>query len=130
MFNKHSLKSSCMCFICINPIQGLITLAFLLEKLSQPQFCKGLTRKTTFFERWPWFKLNNLGIALVMASEFYTIGEKLVGGTFLRSKLRRIWTSPSKLNLNIAKQISTISFWIPSIIYHYINLSLFASTIT
>ena len=85
--------------------QGLITLAFLLEKLSQPQFCKDLTRKKTFFERWSWFKLNNLGMALVMASEFYTsaakgvrlkvkkilglistfpedTGEKLVGETF------------------------------------------------
>ena len=32
--------------------QSLVTVAFLWEKLSQPQFYKDLTRKTAFFERW------------------------------------------------------------------------------
>ena len=44
--------------------QSLVTLAFLREKLSQPQFYKDLPRKTTFFERWSWFKFNNLGVEL------------------------------------------------------------------
>ena len=44
--------------------QSLVTVAFLWEKLSQPQFYKYLTRKTAFFERWSWFKFNNLGLAL------------------------------------------------------------------
>ena len=34
------------------------------EVISQPQFYKDLTRKTAFFEGWPWCKFNNLGLAL------------------------------------------------------------------
>ena len=83
--------------------QSLITVAFLWKKLSQPQFYKDLTRKTAFFERWSWFKFNNLGLALGTNLTFYTslakglklkvkkflgliptfaevTGEKLVGG--------------------------------------------------
>ena len=44
--------------------QRLITLAFLWEKLSSPQFYKDLTNKTPFFEGWSWFKFNNLDLAL------------------------------------------------------------------
>ena len=44
--------------------QSLVTLAFLCEKLSQPQFYKDLTRKKHFFEGWCWFKFSNLGQAL------------------------------------------------------------------
>ena len=44
--------------------QTLVTVAFLREKLSQPQLYKGLTRKTTFFEEWSWFRFNDLGLAL------------------------------------------------------------------
>ena len=51
--------------------QSLVTLAFLWEKLSQPQFYKDLTRKTAFFEGWSWFKFNNLGLALGTNSKFY-----------------------------------------------------------
>ena len=86
--------------------QILVTLAFLREKLSQPQFYKDLTRKTTFFEGWSWFKFNNLGLVLGANLKVYTsvakrlklkvrkfLGliptftvvteEKVVGGTFL-----------------------------------------------
>ena len=52
--------------------QNLITLAFLREKLSEPQFYKGLTRKTTYFEEWSCFQLSNLGLVLGMALKFYT----------------------------------------------------------
>ena len=52
--------------------QSLVTVAFLWEKLSQPQFYKDLTRKTTFFEGWSCFKFNNLGLALGANLEFYT----------------------------------------------------------
>ena len=31
-----------------------------------------MTRKTTFFERWSWFKFNNLRLALDMSLKFYT----------------------------------------------------------
>ena len=67
-----------------------------------------MTRKTTFFEGWPWFKFNNLGLALGRTLKFYTslskglklkvrkswgliptfvelTGEKLVGGAFWQS---------------------------------------------
>ena len=52
--------------------QSLVTVAFLWEKLSQPQFYKDLTRKTAFFEGWSWFRFNNLGLALGTNLEFYT----------------------------------------------------------
>ena len=82
--------------------QNLVTVAFLWEKLSQPQFYKDLTRKTAFFEGWSWFKFNNLGLALgtnfcytivakwsklkvrkfceLVPSFIEVTGEKLVGG--------------------------------------------------
>ena len=52
--------------------QSLVTVALLWEKLSQPQFCKDLTRKTAFFEGWSWFKFSNLGVALGTSLKFYT----------------------------------------------------------
>ena len=45
--------------------QSLVTVAFLLEKLSQPQFYKDLTRKTAFFEG---FKFNNLAGSRALGS--------------------------------------------------------------
>ena len=85
--------------------QSLVTLVFLWEKLSQPEFYKDLTRKTAFFEEWSLFKFNNLRLALGTNLKFCTsqskglklkvrkfwgliptfvktIGEKLVGGLF------------------------------------------------
>ena len=35
-----------------------------------------LTQKTIFLERWSWFKLRNLGLALRMALKFYIIAAK------------------------------------------------------
>ena len=35
-----------------------------------------MTRKTTFFEGWSWFKFNNSSLALVMALKFYISVEK------------------------------------------------------
>ena len=35
-----------------------------------------MTRKTAFFVGWPWFKFNNLGLALEMVLKFYTSVEK------------------------------------------------------
>ena len=71
--------------------QSLATLAFLQEKLSQPQFHTGLSRKTTFFEGWSWFKFNNLGLALGMALKFYISVEK-----GLKLKVRKFcWLIPT-----------------------------------
>ena len=45
-----------------------------------------MTRKTTFFDGWSWFKFNNLGLALVANLKIYTSlskGLKLKGRKFL-----------------------------------------------
>ena len=64
----------------------LATLAFLWEKLSQPQFYKPLTRKTTFFEGWSWFKFNNYGLAAGRNLKFYTSV-----GKGLKLIVRKFW---------------------------------------
>ena len=66
--------------------QSLVTLAFLWEKLFQPQFYKDLTRKTTFFERWSWLNFNNLGLALGTNLKFYNSVAKE-----LKLKVRKFW---------------------------------------
>ena len=66
--------------------QSLVTLEFVQEKLSQPQFYKNLTRKTSFFEGWSWFKLNNLGLALGANLKFYISLSKE-----LKLKFRKFW---------------------------------------
>ena len=68
--------------------QSLVTLAFLWEKLSQSQFRKDLTRKTAFFERWSWFKFNNLKLALGKNVKFYSNVAK-----GLKLKIKFFWTS-------------------------------------
>ena len=85
------LKKSCFtfiagvllhCFVLYNLLcmcscdQSLVTVAFLWEKLSQPQFDKDLTRKNAFVERWSWFKFSNLGLALGRNFTFYTSVKK------------------------------------------------------
>ena len=54
--------------------------------LSQPQFIKDLTRKTAFFERWSWFKINNLGLALGTNLKFYSSVSK-----WLKLKVEKFW---------------------------------------
>ena len=66
--------------------QSLITEAFLWKKLSQPQFCKDLTKKPTFFEEWSWFKFNNLELGLGKNLKFPSRVAKR-----LKLKLRRFW---------------------------------------
>ena len=66
--------------------QSLVTVAFLLEKLSKPQFYKDLTRKIAFFEGWSWFKFNNLGLALGTNLKFYASVAK-----GLKLKVRKFW---------------------------------------
>ena len=101
--------------------QSLVTVAFLWEKLSQPQFYKDLTRKTAFFEGWSWFKFNNLGLALDTNLKFCTsvvkglklkvkkfwgpnptfvevTGEKLVAGSLLGSPIMNRVKCSSKIN--------------------------------
>ena len=66
--------------------QSLGTSAFLWEKLSKSQFCKDLTKKTNFFEGCCCFKINNLGLALVLTLQFFTSmarGSKLKVWKFL-----------------------------------------------
>ena len=66
--------------------QSLVTVAFLWEKLSQPQFYKDLTRKIAFFEGWSWFKFNNLGLTLGTKLKFCNSVAK-----GLKLKVRKFW---------------------------------------
>ena len=45
-----------------------------------------MTRKSTFFEGWSWFKFNNLGLALSMTMKFYTSVAKES-----QVKIRKFW---------------------------------------
>ena len=97
--------------------QYLVTLAFLWEKLSKPQFYKDLTTKTNSSEGCPWFKLNNLRLALGMALKFYiSVAEGLkpkkvrnflgLIPTFVevtRGKLVRAFFAPSPILINRVK---------------------------
>ena len=66
--------------------QSLVTVAFLWEKLSQPQFYKDLTRKTAFSEGWSWFKFYNSGLALGINLKFHISVAK-----GLKLKVRKFW---------------------------------------
>ena len=64
-----------------------------------------MTRKTTFFEGWSWFKFNNLGLALGIALKFYTSMakelklkvRKFLGGKTGRRSLPSIWIGLKKV---------------------------------
>ena len=49
----------------------MLTVVFLWEKFSEPEFYKDLTKKTAFFEGLSRFKFNNLGLALGTNLKFY-----------------------------------------------------------
>ena len=66
--------------------ESLVSLACLLENLSQPRFSKDLTRKKNFFWRWSWLKFSNLGLPLSIALQFYAIVAKVS-----KLKVRKIW---------------------------------------
>ena len=66
--------------------QSLVTVTFLWEKYTHPHYYKDLTRKTAFFERWSWFKFNNLGLVLGTNLKFYTSVSK-----GLKLKVRKFW---------------------------------------
>ena len=66
--------------------QSLVTVEFLWEKLSQPQFDNDLTRKTTFIEEWSWFKFKNLGLKLGTNLKLYSSVAK-----GLKLKVQRFW---------------------------------------
>ena len=65
---------------------SLVTLAFLWKKLSYTQFYKDLTRKSTFFEGWSCFQLNNYGLALGTDLKLY---KSVAKGLTL--KVRKFW---------------------------------------
>ena len=66
--------------------QILLTVAFLWDKLSQPQFYKDLTWKTTFFDGWSWFRFHNLRLPLGINLKFYISVAK-----GLKQKVRKFW---------------------------------------
>ena len=75
---------------------------------------KDLTRKTTFFEGWPWFKFNNLGLALAIKLKFYTSVAK-----WLKLKFIKFWgISPMFVEVTGEKLVGG-SFWPP--ILNWVN---------
>ena len=69
---------------------SLVTLVFLWERLSQPQFYKYLLRETTFFEKWSQFKFNNLALALGTNLKCYSSVAK-----GLKLNVRKFWRQVS-----------------------------------
>ena len=112
--NKILLRDSIILYMCSSD-QSLVTATFLWEKLSQPQFYKDLTRKTTFFEGWCWFKFNHLGLALGTNLKFYT---SLAKG--LKLKVRKFW---SLISTFVEVTGEKLAFW-PSHILNRVNILL------
>ena len=93
-----------------------------MRKVTKPQFYKNLTRKTTLFKKWSWFKLNNLGLVLGIALKFYTsIAKRLafwfliptfveVKGDKLSGRLFCLPTPSKTSNLNKAK-VNLAYYW-------------------
>ena len=126
--------------------QRLVTLVFLWQKLSQPQFCKDLTRKNTFFLGWSWLKFNDLGLALGTNLKFYTTvakrlklkvrmfwglsprfvevtGEKLVGESFCHL-LPPSWIGLIRINIIIPKHFLYLVYVRPCLDVVYVRLCL------
>ena len=90
--------------------QSLITVAFLWEKLSQPQFYKDFTKKTAFFEEWSFFKFNNVGLALGTNLKSYTNVPK-----GLKLKPRMVWgLTPTFVEVTAEKLVGG-GFFAPSL---------------
>ena len=66
---QNLIKWLKLCCICGHVTNILVTLGFLWEKLSRPQFYKDLTRLS-------WLKINNLGLVLAMTLKYYIGMEK------------------------------------------------------
>ena len=67
-----------------------------------------LTRKTAFFERWSWFKLNNLGLALGTNLKFYASVAK---GSKL--KVRKFWGLITAFAEVTVEKLAGGPFWPP-----------------
>ena len=60
-----------------------------------------MTRKIAFFERWPWFKFNNLGLALGTNLKFCTSVAKR-----LKLKARNFWgPNPMFVEVTVKKLV-------------------------
>ena len=84
---KFCLVVQIIMYMCSCEI-SLVTVAFLWQKLSQPQFYEDLTRTTTFLRGGggSWFKFNDLGLALGANLKFYTSMAKE-----LKLKVKKFW---------------------------------------
>ena len=85
--------------------ESLVSLACLLEKLSQPQFSKDLTRKNNLFQRWSWLKFNNLGLALDIALQFDAIVAKVS-----KLKVRKIFGLISTFLTPILNRVNSMNY--------------------
>ena len=88
--------------------QSLVTVAFLCEKLSQPQFYKDFTRKTAFLESLSWSKFNNLRLALDKSLKFYGSVAKV-----LTMKVRMSWGLVSTFEEATAEKLVGDHFGLP-----------------
>ena len=62
-----------------------------MKEVITTSILKDLTRKTTIFEEWSWFKFNNLGLVLAANWNFYisvTKGLKLKFREFTKTKTK------------------------------------------
>ena len=92
--------------------QSLVTVAFLWETLSQPQFYKDLTKNTAFFEGLSSCKFNNLELALGTNLKFYTSVEK-----GLKLKVRKFWgLIPTFLEVTRKRLVGDLFDWMGGIL--------------
>ena len=93
--------------------QGLVTIAFLWEKLSQHQFYKDLTRKKTFFKGCSW-KKGSLETLHQFGKRVKAKSQKVLGANSYvcrnyRGKTGRVAFSPPSPILNRVKNDETIT---------------------
>ena len=76
-----------------------------------------MTTKIAFFEGWSWFKFNNLGLVLGMASKFYTNVAK-----GLKQKVRKFWGLTHTFAEVTEEKLVRGLFAHPSFILNRVNL--------
>ena len=100
-----SLESNCIVDVVMWPKIG--NCSIFIEVITS--LCKDSTRKNTFFERWSWFKFNNLGLALSMTLKFYSSV-----GKGLKLKVRKIFGVNSYVCRSYRGRTGRKPFWHPS----------------
>ena len=82
-----------------------------MREVTITSILKGFDQKNHFFESWPWFKFNNLGLALGMTLKFYTNVTK-----GLKLKVKKFWGLISSFVEIAGEKLIGGSFCTPSIL--------------